>query len=292
MNKPISTRARSTNHAKAARDVLGKGGELGKLISAHDWASTPLGPIEDWSQSLKTAVGILVHSPVPIVMLWGPDGIMIYNDAYSVFAGGRHPRLLGSKVREGWPEVADFNDNVMRVCLSGGTLAYKDQELTLYRTGSPEQVWMNLDYSPVFDEAGKPAGVIAIVIETTERVAAERRRQAAEAELRAERDRVRSVLDGMTEGFALLDRGFRILDINAEGLRLETRPREAIVGLTHWEAYPGTEDSELGRLYKRAWPSACRLRSSTATCGRTAAPPGSTCVPMSSSRAWRFFTAT
>ena len=252
MNKPISTRARSTNHAKAARDVLGKGGELGKLISAYDWASTPLGPIEDWSQSLKTAVGILVHSPVPIVMLWGPDGIMIYNDAYSVFAGGRHPRLLGSKVREGWPEVADFNDNVMRVCLSGGTLAYKDQELTLYRTGSPEQVWMNLDYSPVFDEAGKPAGVIAIVIETTERVAAERRRQAAEVELRAERDRVRSVLDGMTEGFALLDRGFRILDINAEGLRLETRPREAIVGLTHWEAYPGTEDSELGRLYKRA----------------------------------------
>ncbi|HYI88452.1 MAG TPA: hypothetical protein VEY05_00960, partial [Beijerinckiaceae bacterium] len=88
MNKPISTRVRSTNHAKAARDVLGKGGELGKLISAHDWASTPLGPIEDWSQSLKTAVGILVHSPVPIVMLWGPDGIMIYNDAYSVFAGG------------------------------------------------------------------------------------------------------------------------------------------------------------------------------------------------------------
>ena len=66
-------------------------------------------------------------------MLWGPDGIMIYNDAYSVFAGGRHPRLLGSKVREGWPEVADFNDNVMRVCLSGGTLAYKDQELTMDR---------------------------------------------------------------------------------------------------------------------------------------------------------------
>ena len=81
-------------------------------------------------------------------MLWGEDGVMIYNDAYSVFAGGRHPELLGSKVREGWPEVADFNDNVMKVGLAGGTLAYKDQELTLYRTGRPEQVWMNLDYSP------------------------------------------------------------------------------------------------------------------------------------------------
>ena len=113
-------------------------------------------------------------SPVPIVLLWGPDGIMIYNDAYSVFAGGRHPKLLGSKVREGWPEVADFNDNVMKTGLAGGTLAYKDQELVLNRHGRPEQVWMNLDYSPVLDEAGVPAGVIAIVVETTERVMAER----------------------------------------------------------------------------------------------------------------------
>ena len=68
-----------------------------------------------------------MRSPVPIVMLWGEDGVMIYNDAYSVFAGGRHPQLLGSRVREGWPEVADFNDNVMKVGLAGGTLAYRDQ---------------------------------------------------------------------------------------------------------------------------------------------------------------------
>ena len=107
--------------------------------------------------------------------LWGEDGVMIYNDAYSVFAGGRHPRLLGSKVREGWPEVAAFNDHVMKVGLAGGTLAFRDQELTLYRNGEPEQVWMNLDYSPVLDENGAPAGVIAIVVETTERVLAERR---------------------------------------------------------------------------------------------------------------------
>src|SRR5690606_9550337 len=105
--------------------------------------------------------------PVPMVMLWGELGVMIYNDAYSVFAGHRHPALFGSNVREGWPEVADFNDNVMKVGLGGGTLAYQDQELTLHRKGYPEQVWMNLDYSPVLEEDGKPAGVIAIVIETT-----------------------------------------------------------------------------------------------------------------------------
>ncbi|HEY5239410.1 MAG TPA: PAS domain S-box protein [Rhizomicrobium sp.] len=150
-------------------------GEMAARIIAHDWSES-LGPLEDWPQSLKTTVGLLVRSPVPIVLLWGPDGIMIYNDAYSIFAGGRHPQLLGSKVREGWPEVADFNDNVMKVGLAGGTLSYKDQELTLHRTGKAERVWMNLDYSPVIDESGKPGGVIAIVVETSERVLAERRR--------------------------------------------------------------------------------------------------------------------
>lgn len=151
------------------------GGELGALIRAFDWSRTSLGPREAWPQSLRTAVNILLQSPVPIVMLWGEDGVMIYNDAYSGFAGGRHPRLLGSKVLEGWPEVADFNANVMKVGLSGGTLAYRDQHLILYRSGVAEDVWMNLDYSPVIDESGKPAGVLAIVVETTRRVIGERR---------------------------------------------------------------------------------------------------------------------
>jgi PAS domain S-box-containing protein len=160
------------------------GGELGSLIRRFDWAATSLGSIETWPQSLKTTTGMLLMSPVPIVLLWGTDGVMLYNDAYSVFAGGRHPSLLGSNVREGWAEVADFNDNVMRVGLAGGTLAYKDQELTLNRHGRPEQVWMNLDYSPVLDEAGRPAGVIAFVVETTERVRAERLLTASEDRLR------------------------------------------------------------------------------------------------------------
>ncbi|WP_246791398.1 PAS domain-containing protein [Bradyrhizobium commune] len=157
---------------------------MGTLICLRNWSDTGLGPVSGWPQSLKTTVGILLRSPLPIVLLWGPDGVMIYNDAYSDFAGGRHPLLFGSKVREGWPEVADFNDNVMKVGLSGGTLSYRDQELTLHRKGFPEQVWMNLDYSPVLDENGRPAGVLAIVVETTQRVLTERALAKMEERLR------------------------------------------------------------------------------------------------------------
>ena len=175
---------------------LNGGGECGALIAARDWSTTSLGPIETWPQSLKTATSILLRSPVPIVMLWNDDGVMIYNDAYSVFAGQRHPQLLGSKVREGWPEVADFNDNVMKVGLAGGTLHYKDQELVLNRRGTMEAAWMDLDYSPVLGENGEPAGVLAIVVETTERVLADRR-------VAAERDQQRNALQQMP-GFAAL----------------------------------------------------------------------------------------
>jgi hypothetical protein len=128
------------------------GGMLGEAISTYDWSNTALGPIETWPTSVTTTVALILRSPVPMVTLWLEPGVMIYNDAYSVFAGGRHPRLLGSPVREGWPEVADFNDNVMKVGLAGGVLSYKDQELTLHRSGVPEQVWMNLDYSPMTGE--------------------------------------------------------------------------------------------------------------------------------------------
>ena len=150
------------------------GGELGRRIAEFDWQRTSVGPLSQWPSHMRAATSLMLRSNVPIVMLWGAPGVMIYNDAYGVFAGARHPRLLGSNVREGWPEVAEFNDNVMSVGLSGGTLSFEDQELTLHRHGVPEQVWLNLDYSPLTDDSGQPAGVMAIVVETTGKVQAER----------------------------------------------------------------------------------------------------------------------
>jgi PAS domain S-box-containing protein len=157
------------------------GGELGRLIREFDWSKTSLGPISDWPQSLRTATDIVLQAPLPLVMLWGPDGIMIYNDGYAGFAVDRHPGLLGSKVLEGWPEAADLNRRVLDECYHAGrTLTYKDLPLTLYRNkGQPENLWTDLTYLPIMDETGKPGGVLAIVVETTGRFLAE---QALEAE--------------------------------------------------------------------------------------------------------------
>jgi PAS domain S-box-containing protein len=180
-------------------------GEMASLIRDFDWSGTSLGAINEWPQSLKTATALIVQCRVPIVMLWGSEGVMIYNDGYTGFARGRHPAALGMKVLEGWAEVADFNSHVMNVGLAGGTLSFKDQELTLNRNGEPEQVWMNLDYSPVLDDSGVPGGVIAIVVETTERVLADRRNAEFLAALGESEARYRTLFESMGEAFCIIE---------------------------------------------------------------------------------------
>jgi PAS domain S-box-containing protein len=218
---------------RARPPFLGSGGELADLIAGYDWAQTPLGPIESWSPTLRTTVALILRSAVPMVTLWGEDGVMIYNDAYSVFAGGRHPALLGSKVREGWPEVADFNDHVMKTLLAGGTLSYQDQELTLYRSGRPEQVWMNLDYSPIAGEDGLPCGVMAIVVETTDKVRAERR-------LAGEHERLRQLFEQAPGFTAMLEGPDHVFTMANHAYRCLVGGR-ALIGRTAADAIPEAE---------------------------------------------------
>jgi PAS domain S-box-containing protein len=159
---------------------LTDGGATGALIRDFDWSATSLGPIETWPRYMRSMIALALRTPQPIVMLWGPDGILIYNDGYAGFAGARHPALLGAKVLEGWPEAADLNRRVLATCLAGGVLSLREQRLALNRRGTFEDCWLDLDYMPILDEADRPVGVYAVVIEITERIRAEQRLKIAQ----------------------------------------------------------------------------------------------------------------
>jgi hypothetical protein len=79
---------------------LAEGGEIASLINQFDWAKTPIGPLSNWPANLKSVVAIVLRAKVPMILLWGADGVMIYNEDYAAFAGQRHPVSLGSNVRE------------------------------------------------------------------------------------------------------------------------------------------------------------------------------------------------
>ena len=184
---------------KKDHPFLAGGGEAADIIAGFDWQSTSLGPNEGWPPRLKSSISLILSSQVPIVTRWGEDGIMIYNDAYSAVAGGRHPDLFGSKVREGWPEVADFNDNVMKVGLAGGNARLSGSGAhALSRTARGAGV-VRSRLLAAADESGKPVGVMAIVIETTGKMRAER-------ELDAERQSLRRMFE-QAPGFIAVTSG-------------------------------------------------------------------------------------
>ncbi len=154
---------------------LAKGGMLGQRIAAADWSTTALGSIANWPHALRSAVSLILQARTPMVLLWGTDGVMFYNDAYAAVVGPQNQTRMGCTAGEAWGDNYDFIDNVLKVGLAGDALQYRDHEVTITRDITTEQMWLNLDYSPVLGEDGIPAGVICFLAETTDRVLAGRK---------------------------------------------------------------------------------------------------------------------
>lgn len=152
---------------------LSGNGEMALLTKQYDWAATPLGAIENWPQSLRTTLGIVLGSKFPMFLFWGTELTCFYNDAYRPSLGnnGKHPYALGKPGAEIWPEIwADIKPLIDQV-LSGGEASWsEDQLLPIYRNGQMENVYWTFSYSPVFDESGKPGGVFVTCTETTKAV--------------------------------------------------------------------------------------------------------------------------
>jgi PAS domain S-box-containing protein len=156
------------------------GSDAQALIARLDWTCTPLGPAITWPQSLRTAVDIVIHSPMPMLLLWGPQLTQIYNDGFALLAGSKHPHAFGQPTHQIWPELKDFTDPIYRAVLQGQVRTYSEQRFTLQRDGDDSDFWLDLTYSPIRDESAQVAGILVTAIETNER-----RRIALELEQRS-----------------------------------------------------------------------------------------------------------
>lgn len=154
-----------------------------------DWSQTPLGAVENWPQSLRTSVSICLNSAFAILVWWGPDLVMLYNDAYIPVIASKHPRALGAIGKEVFPEIWNIVGPMLEGVISRGEAVRADDLLLLLeRNGYPEECYFTFSYSPILDESGGVGGVFTPVQETTERVIGERRLKtlARSAELRSQ----------------------------------------------------------------------------------------------------------
>src|SRR4051812_35985339 len=158
------------------RYFLQAGGEVGALMRALDWSKTKLGPAEQWQQSLKTCVSICLKSRAELLIWWGPDLVILYNDAYSRTLAAKHPSALGKPGKEVWSEIWDVIGPMLeRVTTTGEATWSDDLLLILERHGYPEETYHTFSYTPIPDDHGNIGGVFTPVTETTEKVISERR---------------------------------------------------------------------------------------------------------------------
>jgi PAS domain S-box-containing protein len=166
----------TTPAAVGAPEVFPGDSEMAALMRTVDWASTPVGPPEDWPQSLRTSVSICLLSRFPIILWWGPRHVMLYNDAYSQIIAEKHPLAMGLEGRRCFPEIWEIIGPMLRGVLERGEATWsEDQLLFLRRHGFTEECYFTFSYSPIRDESGGTGGIFCAVTETTPKILRERR---------------------------------------------------------------------------------------------------------------------
>lgn len=156
--------------------------ETARLIAATDWSQTPLGPRDAWPQTLRVLVDMIVGQPTPMAILWGPELIQIYNDGYAVVAADKHPRALGQSNYECWPEARPVTQPMYERVLGGESILLEEAPFTLSRHGVLAEAFFTISYSPLRDDHGRIAGILAVLTEHTRRVVAERDREKGRVE--------------------------------------------------------------------------------------------------------------
>jgi PAS domain S-box-containing protein len=157
--------------------------EMHQRVRAFDWAATALGPMEAWPQSLRTVVSTMLDCGFPMVVLWGPQLVQIYNDGYRDLMGVKHPAGLGQPAQDCWPEAWQRSAPIYARVQQGEIVTLEDVRYPITRHGPPEDAFFTLCTSPLRDEAGAVAGVLVTLFETTARL-----RTAAERETALQED--------------------------------------------------------------------------------------------------------
>jgi hypothetical protein len=143
--------------------------ETGRLVRDFDWVATSLGHPSAWPSGLRAAVRMCMSTRFPMLVVWGPELVQIYNDAYSGLLGPeKHPRAVGAPAKEIWPEIWHIIGPKFESVMNTGEATW-DENVPLFieRCGRVEECFFSYSYSPVHDDDGTIGGVLGVVVETS-----------------------------------------------------------------------------------------------------------------------------
>ena len=218
---------------------------MGERVRNYSWSQTPVGPPEQWPQSLRTTLSILLHSKFPMFLFWGEQLTCFYNDAFRPSLGnsGKHPTALGQPGEQVWSEIwTDIKPVIDQVLSGGGANWSEDQLLPIYRNGAIEDTYWTYSYSPVSDETGKPAGVFVTCTETTDKIKNLKRLQESERVLRT------FVLKSPAAMAILKGKNYVVELVNQRALQLWGRTEEEVTGRPILESMPELKEQGIKEL--------------------------------------------
>lgn len=167
--------AELVNNTTLSTSLFKGEGEMRSLLQHHNWRSSALGMPDKWPAELVTVVDLMLQARYPAVVAWGPDALVLYNDAYCYLLGERHPKALCQPFRCVWPEFWVEIKPVVEAALQGVPAYFQNHSATISPNGFREKRWFNSSYSPVRDRSGKVLGLFNAGFETTKQVLHEQR---------------------------------------------------------------------------------------------------------------------
>ena len=224
-----------SNDKEAKNNCIVRGGNIGAYIRSMDWSGHSLGMMEHWPQPLKTTLSLLLNSRLPMFLFWGDDLICFYNDAFRPSLGneGKHPKAIGARGEDVWPEIwSSIKPQIDQVLAGGEALWQEDLLLPIYRNGRLEDVYWTYSYSAVYDSSPKPLGVFVAVSETTEKVYGQRRLAESESNFR------QLIMDAPVGITLLTGKELKVELANDLYLEIVGREREAFVGFPIFDVLP------------------------------------------------------
>ncbi|WPH04707.1 histidine kinase [Acrodontium crateriforme] len=146
------------------------------LLRNHDWASTAIGAMDQWSESLRQHVVSITVNPMPRLLVWGDDMTFLYNEACVPLFGDKHPRALGEHVTKTWQEIWDTIGPIVRNAYQGKVTSLQRMQLPIIRHGFLEETFWDFNMLPIVEKNGQTIGITNEIFESSVQVRSERRR--------------------------------------------------------------------------------------------------------------------
>ena len=198
---------------------------MAQNIREFDWAATPLGPIEHWPERFRALVELMLDSSAMTAILWGPDALQLYNDAFAACMSDRHPEALGRSAFAAWGDAQDVFAPLWERAWSGEPVTERNVAIDFSPGLTCADGRFDLTFTPMRNERAEVIAIYGVVTETTERVL-------TEGALRFSEERYRSLFESIDEGYALYEpiydeRGemidVKIIEVNPAYKRLTHR---------------------------------------------------------------------